>query len=81
MTADLRRTVSYQYTHDARQDYAGFDQLTEVQRKLGDRINRQARQDGSDRRDLLAAADADPADKTAVAELWGGRGAGEEFLR
>ncbi len=69
------------YTYDARQDYAGFENLTEAQQALGDQINRQARQDGSDRKDLLRAADAPPGDKAALAEVWGGPGAGEEFLR
>ena len=71
----------YQYTYDARQDYAGYHQLTPAQQQLMTAINEQARTDGSDRRDLLLAADAPAGDKAALAELWGGSGAGEEFLR
>lgn len=69
------------YTYDARQDYAGFDTLTAAQRDLGARINEQARTEGGDRYLLLVAADAPASDKAALAEVWGGPGAGEEFLR
>lgn len=67
------------YTYDARQDYAGFDNLTGEAREWGDRINRQARETGADRQDLLRACDAPAEVKVALAEVWGGPGAGKEF--
>jgi hypothetical protein len=70
----------YRYTYDARQDYEGFENLTEAQRELGDRINRQAREDGGDRYDLLVAADAPAADKEALNVVWGGPNAAGRFL-
>ncbi len=69
------------YTYDTRDDEAGFEGLTDTQRTLRDAINEQARRDGSDRYLLLVAADAPTADKAALAEVWGGPGAGREFLR
>ncbi len=69
------------YTYDARQDYAGFEHLTEAQQVRGHNINEQARREGADRYDLLRASDAPAEDKAALAEVWGGPGAGAEFLR
>jgi hypothetical protein len=75
--------TNYAYTYDARQDYAGAEHLTDAQRDLMDRINQQARagESSGDRYVLLVAADAAGADKAALAEVWGGPGAGEEFQR
>ncbi len=71
----------YSYTTGTRQDEAGFDTLTDSQRTLGHAIYDLARKDDSDRYLLLVAADGTPQDKAALAELWGGPGAGREFLR
>ena len=69
------------YTYDARQDFEGFESLTAAQRELGARINESARDVGTDRHALLVAADAPAEDKAALADIWGGPGAGEEFVR
>lgn len=71
----------YQYTYPDRSDEAGFDDLTTDQQRLGHRINAEARSFGSDRQDLLRRYEAPAADKVALAELWGGPGAGKEFQR
>jgi hypothetical protein len=71
----------YAYTYDLRQDESGFDRLTDEQRRIGEDINAVCRRTGEDRANLLRMYDADPGDKAAVAEMWGGEGAGLEFLR
>jgi hypothetical protein len=55
--------------------------LTPDQRELYNRIDIDAGYNGRDTRDLLLEASASPEDKAAVAEVFGGPGAGEEFLR
>ncbi len=69
------------YTYDLHQDGQGFDTLTLQQQILGRADTLTARDHGGDRADLLRQAVADTADKAALAELWGGPGAGAEFLR
>lgn len=59
----------------------GYGGLTPVQRQLHDDVQREARQNRRDMRDVLIDADATPGDKAAVAEVYGGPGAGEEFLQ
>lgn len=71
----------YAYTYPDRTDEKGFEALTPAQQQLGKRINAVARVHGNDRRDLLIAATAPSADKAALAEVWGGAGAGDEFRR
>ncbi len=72
--------MSYQYTYDTYDDYAGFENLTDEARTEGGRINRLARRDGADRHELLCESSATPEVKAALAEVWGGPGAGKEFL-
>lgn len=67
------------YTYDTRDDYKGFDKLTESAYDLGDRINQEARKTGADRLDLLRSWDGSAEDKAALAEIWGGPCAGAEF--
>lgn len=74
--------MGYAHSYDLRQDYEGFDGLTVAQQELGDRVNREAREHGKDRHDLLVEAVARGAsreDAAALSEVWGGPGAGEEF--
>lgn len=71
----------YQYTYDLRQDEQGHEDLTDGQRGLMRSINRAARHNLGDRYDLLVKATASPEDKAALAEFWGGPGAGKEFLQ
>ncbi|GIM88817.1 hypothetical protein [Paractinoplanes toevensis] len=72
------------YTYDTHDDTAGFDTLTDAQRMLGRDVNERARngEAGGDRRLILKDIRSAPAaDKAALAEIWGGPGAGKEFLR
>lgn len=71
----------YQYTYETRDDYKGFDTLTDSARALGDDVNRRARagESSGDRYLLLVAATGSAEDKAALAELWGGPGASKEF--
>ncbi len=58
----------------------GYGGLTPTQRQLHDDVQRVGREHGRDMRDVLVEADATPEDKAAVAEVYGGPGAGAEFL-
>lgn len=69
--------MSYTYPDDL----SYLDDQPDHVRELGIRLHREAARNGSDLRDLLAEADASGADKAALAEVWGGPGAGAEFLR
>lgn len=54
--------------------------LTLAQQMLHDEVQAKGSWDGRDLRDVLIEADATPEDKAAVAEVFGGQGAGAEFL-
>lgn len=56
-----------------------YEDLTTNQQRLFDEIEQDWT--GADLRDLLLESDATAADKAAVAEVFGGPGAGAEFLR
>jgi hypothetical protein len=71
--------TNYAYTYP--RDLSYLDDLPESARELGRRISTSADSFGRDLRDLLVEADASPEDKAALAEVWGGPGAGAEFLR
>jgi hypothetical protein len=58
-----------------------YDDLNADQRKLYDQLEESSGWSGADLRDLLREADAPAEDKAAVAEVFGGPGAGDEFLR
>jgi hypothetical protein len=58
-----------------------YDDLTAAQKHLHDTVSEASRVHGRDLKELLMLAIAKPADKAAVAEVWGGSGAGAEFLR
>jgi len=58
-----------------------YDDLNDTQRMLHDRLQQSAGWSGATLRDLLVEATAEPEDKAAVAEVFGGPGAGAEFLR
>lgn len=58
----------------------GYGGLNPTQRQLHDDVQKKASWDGLDLRDVLIAADATAEDKAAVAEVYGGQGAGAEFL-
>jgi hypothetical protein len=69
----------YAYTYP--DDLSYLDDLPDRVRELGIRLHREAARNGSDLRDLLLGADAPAAEQAALANVWGGPGAGEEFLR
>ncbi len=71
--------MGYAYTYDARDDYVGLDALSDEARGLGYQINQKVRDRGDDRIDFLRASTASPEAKAALAEVWGGPGAGKEF--
>ncbi len=73
--------MSYPYTYDARQDYVGFENLSNEAQGVGNGINRLTRDNGGDRIDLLRKSTASAEAKAELADLWGGPGAGAEFLR
>ena len=56
-----------------------YDDLTDTQKQLHDRLKQSAGWSGADLRDLTLETDALGEDKTAVAEVFGGPGAGAEF--
>jgi hypothetical protein len=62
---------------------AGFEGLTDEQHKSGRLINRRARDgwENGNRLTLIREADLPADHKAALAEIWGGPGAGEEFRR
>ena len=70
------------YTYDLRQDYEGFDALTVAQREMGRDVNERARagEHGGDRFLTLMDSVGPAEDKAALAEVWGGPGAGAGFL-
>ncbi len=74
----------YQHTYPDPTDEVGFEALSEAQRELGRVVNERARdgEEGGDRYRILLRLRRVPAeDKAALAEVWGGPGAGAEFLR
>lgn len=73
--------TGYAYTYDLHQDSVGFEHLTPAQQEQGHAINRDAHDGGLDRLALLRAADMPAADKAALATVWGGAEAAEEFQR
>lgn len=76
--------TDYAYTYDTRQDCAGIENLTPTQQAIMREANIIARETGGDRQDILRdvfAGQSQPDDLVAVAEAWGGPGAGEEFRR
>jgi hypothetical protein len=76
--------TDYQYTYDARQDYAGSEGLSLTQQAIMHEANLIAREFGEDRQDVLRrvfVGQSQLADIAAVADVWGGPGAGEKFLR
>jgi hypothetical protein len=74
--------TGYQYTYDLRQDEQGFEDLTDSQQELGRAVNERARdgEDGGDRQLILRRLKVPAENKAALAEVWGGPGAGAEFL-
>jgi hypothetical protein len=56
-----------------------YRELTSDQQHLFDEVEQDCT--GADVQDLIRAADAPAVDKAAVAEVFGGEGAGLEFLR
>lgn len=58
-----------------------FDDLTDDQKELHTRLCVRASSFGTDLRDQMLESGASAADKAAVAEVFGGPGAGEEFLQ
>lgn len=74
--------MSYQYTYPDRTDEVGFESLTPEQRELGIAVNERARDGelGGDRALILHSLKVPAANKAALAEIWGGAGAGAEFL-
>jgi hypothetical protein len=58
-----------------------YDELNRAQRKLYDQVDQIAGAQAADCRDVLIAQDALARDKAAVAEAFGGAGAGAEFRR
>jgi hypothetical protein len=58
-----------------------YDDLTEAQKELHDKLSVSAGWSGANLRDLMLESDAPDGDKAAVAEVFGGLGAGAEFLR
>jgi hypothetical protein len=75
--------MTYQYTYPDATDEVGFETLTEAQRELGVAVNERARdgEDDGDRYLILRRLNVPAENKAALAEVWGGPGAGQEFLR
>lgn len=75
--------MTYQYTYPDATDEVGFANLTADQRELGVAVNERARdgEDGGDRCLILRRLNVPAENKAALAEMWGGPGAGAEFLR
>lgn len=57
-----------------------YDDLNPTQQRLHNDVQAAGAWDGRDLRDVLIVADATPEGKAAVAEVFGGPGAGSEFL-
>lgn len=75
--------MSYQYTYPDPTYEVGFESLTDAQRELGVAANERAR-DGEyagDRAAILHSLKVPAEDKAALAEIWGGPGAGQEFQK
>lgn len=58
-----------------------YADLTSKQKRLYDEIEQRGGYSGEDLRDVLTAIEAEARDKAAVAEVFGGDGAGAEFRR